>query len=221
MSGETAALAKLTLFFDLDGTLIDSSVGITRSIAYALEQLQHPVPDAQALRAWIGPALRTSFQPLLGDAEKIEQAVAFYLERYGREGWTEHHVYDGVGAMLDAVRAAGHRLVVVTAKNENNARKILEHLPFGDHFEQVIGSTLDGRLTHKVDLIGEALRRLQLQPAQCLMIGDRRMDIEGALQHGMRNIGVLWGFGSEDELREAGAQQLAVAPSQLPALLAA
>ncbi|MBW8811411.1 HAD hydrolase-like protein [Lysobacter capsici] len=212
---------KTTLFFDLDGTLIDSSVGITRSIAYALERLDHPVPDADALRSWIGPALRTSFQPLLGDADKTEQAVAFYLERYAREGWTEHQVYDGVAQMLDAVHAAGHRLVVVTAKNEDNARKILDHLPFGDRFEDVIGSTQDGRLTHKVDLIEEAMRRLQMDAAQCLMIGDRRMDIEGAIRHGMRNIGVLWGFGSEDELREAGAHQLAAMPSQLPVLLAA
>lgn len=213
--------AKTTLFFDLDGTLIDSSVGITRSIAYALERLDHPVPDADALRSWIGPALRTSFLPLLGDADKTEQAVAFYLERYAREGWTEHHVYDGVAPMLDAVHAAGHRLVVVTAKNEDNARKILDHLPFGVRFEDVIGSTQDGRLTHKVDLIEEAMRRLQLDAAQCLMIGDRRMDIEGAIRHGMRNIGVLWGFGSEDELREAGAHLLATAPLQLPVLLAA
>lgn len=212
---------KTTLFFDLDGTLIDSSVGITRSIAYALERLDHPVPDADALRGWIGPALRTSFQPLLGDEAKIEQAVAFYLERYSRDGWTEHHVYDGVAQMLDAVHAAGHRLAVVTAKNENNARKILDHLPFGDRFEDVIGSTDDGRLTHKVDLIEEAMRRLRLDAAQCLMIGDRRMDIEGAVRHGMGNIGVLWGFGSEDELREAGAHRLAAAPSQLPVLLAA
>ncbi|MFQ6312590.1 HAD hydrolase-like protein, partial [Lysobacter capsici] len=129
--------------------------------------------------------------------------------------------YDGVAQMLDAVHAAGHRLAVVTAKNENNARKILAHLPFGDRFEDVIGSTQDGRLTHKVDLIEEAMRRLQLDVAQCLMIGDRRMDIEGAAKHGMRNIGVLWGFGSEDELREAGAHRLAAAPSQLPMLLAA
>lgn len=213
--------AKTILFFDLDGTLIDSSVGITRSIAYALERLGHPVPDADALRGWIGPALRTSFQPLLGDADKTEQAVAFYLERYAREGWTEHQVYDGVAQMLDAVHAAGHRLVVVTAKNEDSARKILNHLPFGDRFEDVVGSTQDGRLTHKVDLIEEAMRRLQLDAAQCLMIGDRRMDIEGAIRHGMRNIGVLWGFGSEDELREAGAHLLAATPSQLPALLAA
>lgn len=215
------AAAAPILFFDLDGTLIDSSLGIGRSIAYALERLQHPVPDEQALRAWIGPALRTSFLPLLRDEDKVEQAVALYLERYGREGWTEHTVYDGIADTLDGLRAAGYRMAVVTAKNEDNARRILAHLPFGAHFEDVIGSTRDGRLTHKADLIAEALQRLGLQAAQCLMIGDRRMDMEGAAQHGMTGVGVLWGFGSEEELRQAGAQRLAAAPAQLPALLAA
>jgi len=213
--------APTTLFFDLDGTLIDSAEGITRSVSYAFEQLGHPVPSQAELRGWIGPALRTSFLPLLGDEARVEQAMALYLERYSREGWTELSVYDGVAEMLDAVHGAGHRLAVVTAKNEDNARKILAGLPFGDRFDDVIGSSRDGRLTHKVDLIAEALRRFELSAEQCLMIGDRRMDIEGAREHGMRNIGVLWGFGSEDELREAGAQHLAAAPVQLPALLAA
>lgn len=212
--------APTTLFFDLDGTLIDSAEGITRSVSYAFEQLGHPVPSQAELRGWIGPALRTSFLPLLGDETRVEQAVALYLERYSREGWTELSVYDGVAEMLDAVHGAGHRLAVVTAKNEDNARKILAGLPFGDRFDDVIGSSRDGRLTHKVDLIAEALRRFELSAEQCLMIGDRRMDIEGAREHGMRNIGVLWGFGSEDELREAGVQHLAAAPAQLPALLA-
>nr|WP_255610882.1 HAD hydrolase-like protein [Lysobacter sp. ESA13C] len=209
------------MFFDLDGTLIDSAEGITRSVSYAFEQLGHPVPSQAELRGWIGPALRTSFLPLLGDETRVEQAVALYLERYSREGWTELSVYDGVAEMLDAVHGAGHRLAVVTAKNEDNARKILAGLPFGDRFDDVIGSSRDGRLTHKVDLIAEALRRFELSAEQCLMIGDRRMDIEGAREHGMRNIGVLWGFGSEDELRGAGAQHLVAAPAQLPALLAA
>ena len=221
MSAVAIDSGKPMLFFDLDGTLIDSSLGITRCIAYALERLQHPVPDAQALRSWIGPALRTSFLPLLGDPARVEQAVALYLERYGREGWTEHQVYDGVGEMLDAARAAGYRMAVVTAKNEKDARTILAHLPFGAYFEDVIGSTEDGRLTHKVELIAEAMRRFGLQPAQCLMIGDRRMDIEGAVQHGMGNVGVLWGFGSEEELREAGARRLAAVPGQLLGLFVA
>lgn len=213
--------AATVLFFDLDGTLIDSALGITRSIAYALQRLEHPVPGENDLRSWIGPPLRNSFEPLLGDPQRVDQAIAYYLERYRAEGWAEHRVYDGIAEALEAMRAAGYRLAVVTAKNEDNARKILEHLPFGRCFDEIVGSTSDGRLDHKAELIAEALRRLQLQASQCFMIGDRRMDIEGARHHGMRNIGVLWGFGDESELREAGAEQLATMPSQLTALIAA
>ncbi|HEV7269584.1 HAD hydrolase-like protein [Pseudoxanthomonas sp.] len=213
-------MSRATLFFDLDGTLIDSAVGITRCIAHALTQLEHPIPSEAELRGWIGPSLRTSFMPLLGDPAKVEAAIEHYLERFESHGWLEHQVYAGVGETIEALHAEGHRLAVVTAKNEPHARKILAHLPFGHRFEDIIGATVDGRLSHKKDLIGEALRRLSLTPDACWMIGDRRMDIEGARHHGMRNVGVLWGFGGEEELRDAGATRLAGAPDQLQPLLA-
>ena len=104
---------------------------------------------------------------------------------------------------------------MVTAKNEPHARRILAHLPFGHRFEEIVGATVDGRLSHKADLIGEALRRLGASPDTCWMIGDRRMDLEGARHHGMRNVGVLWGFGGEQELRDAGADHLVMSPARL------
>lgn len=214
-------MSRATLFFDLDGTLIDSAAGITRCVAHALTQLNHPVPPESELRRWIGPPLRTSFAPLLGDPERVEQAVAHYRERFESLGWAEHDVYEGIGETVEALHAAGHRLAVVTAKNEPHARKILAHLPFGRCFEDIIGATLDGALSHKPELIGEALRRLSVASGECWMIGDRHMDIEGARHHVMRSIGVLWGFGGEAELRQAGANRLAAAPSELAALLAA
>ena len=212
---------KATLFFDLDGTLIDSAVGITRCVAHALQRMQHPVPPREELLRWIGPSLRTSFAPLLGDPLRVEAAVGHYRERFESHGWAEHEIYPGIGDAVEALHAAGHRLAVVTAKNEPHARKIIASLPFGHRFDDVIGATADGRLSDKPELIGEALQRLALSPAQCWMIGDRHMDIDGARHHGMRNIGVLWGFGGEAELRAAGAGRLASAPAQLPALLAA
>jgi phosphoglycolate phosphatase len=200
--------------------LIDSAIGITRCVAHALARLEHPVPPEPELRRWIGPSLRTSFAPLLIDPERVEQAVAHYVERFESHGWTEHEVYAGIGETIGALHAAGHRLAVVTAKNEPHARKILDHLPFGGHFEDVIGATADGSLSRKQDLIAEALRRLAVNPADCWMIGDRQMDIEGARHHAMRNVGALWGYGGELELRKAGADRLASEPLQLPALLA-
>ena len=210
-----------TLFFDLDGTLIDSAVGITRCVAHALEGLGEPVPDEQALRRWIGPALRDSFGPLLGhDPVRTERAVELYRERFDVHGWREHVVYEGIGEVVAALAAAGHRLAVVTAKNEPHARRIVGHLPFGHHFEDVIGATPCGRLSHKPELIGEALSRLSLPAEGAWMIGDRHMDIHGARHHGMPSVGVLWGFGGEGELREAGATRLAGDPAALRALFA-
>jgi phosphoglycolate phosphatase len=207
-----------TLFFDLDGTLIDSALGITRCVAYALERLDQPVPGDAELRRWIGPALRVSFLPLLRDPEKVEQAVAYYRERFESHGWEEHELYAGIGDVVEALHDAGHRLAVVTAKNEPHARKIIAHLPFGHRFEDVVGSTIDGRLSHKPELIAEALRRLQPGDAPT-MIGDRHMDIDGARAHGLDSVGVLWGFGSEEELRGAGATHVVGAPAELLQLL--
>ncbi|MBK0028194.1 HAD hydrolase-like protein [Stenotrophomonas sp. S48] len=211
---------RATLFFDMDGTLIDSEVGITTCIAYALQKMDQPVPPQETLLGWIGPSLRTTFTPLFGDAQRVEQAVALYRERFDVQGWREHTVYPDIEDTVHALHARGHRLAVVTAKNEVHARRIAEHLPFGHLFDDVIGSTPDGSRSSKPQLVGEALQRLQLDPAQCWMIGDRRMDIEGARFHGVRNVGVLWGFGGEAELTEAGAGHLAREPAQLLTLLA-
>lgn len=204
-----------TLFFDLDGTLIDSAVGITRCVAYALERVDHPVPDEAVLRTWIGPALRTSFAPLLNDVARVEEAVTAYLERFDTVGWTEHALYPDIEDVVTALHAAGHRLAVVTAKNEPHARRIVSHLPFGHLFDDVIGATLDGVRSQKPELIAEALQRLERDPVDCTMIGDRRMDIAGARHHRMACIGVLWGFGDEAELIEAGADRLVAAPREL------
>jgi len=214
-------VSRDVLFFDLDGTLIDSAVGITRCVAHALEKMQQPVPAMAELRKWIGPALRTSFAPVFGDAARVEQAVELYRERFDVLGWQEHEVYAGIGEVVQGLHAAGHRLAVVTAKNEPHARRIVEHLPFGGCFEDIVGATADGSRSHKPELIAEALRRLSLAPARCRMIGDRHMDIEGARHHGMRNVGVLWGFGGREELQAAGADVLAGTPLELQGLLSA
>ncbi len=191
---------KPTLFFDLDGTLIDSAPGITRCAAHALVQLGQPVPDESVLRRWIGPPLRDTFRPIFGDPERVEAAVAHYRDRYDRIGYAEHTVYDGIADTLRDLRLRGHRMAVVTAKNEPHARKIVATFDFADCFDDIIGATLDGRLSHKPELIAEALARLGLRADDCIMIGDRHMDVDGARHHRMRSIGVRWGFGDADEL---------------------
>jgi len=210
-----------TLFFDLDGTLVDSEAGIVGSIRHAFAELGRTAPEPQQLRAWIGPPLRDSFNDYFhGDPPLVEQALSLYRERYDAQGWREHTVFPAIGAAVAALAAAGHRFAVVTSKNERFARRIVETLPFAAQFEEIVGASDDGQRRFKPDLVAEALRRLSLQPAQCVMIGDRRMDIEGANHHGMRSIGVLWGFGDAAELRQAGASALAEVPAQLPGLAA-
>ncbi len=202
-----------TLFFDLDGTLIDSADGITRCVAYAFERLGEPVPALDALRGWIGPPLRDSFMPVLRDAVRVEAAVAFYRERFEDIGYAEHRLYDGIADALAALLERGHRISVVTAKNEPHARKIIGAYDFAQHFDTIVGATIDGRISHKPQLIGEALARLALDAHDCVMIGDRHMDIDGARHHGMRSIGVLWGFGTPEEL--AAADVLVDSPQDL------
>jgi len=206
------------LFFDLDGTLIDSAVGITGCVAYALEKLGEPVPPQAQLRTWIGPSLRDSFGPVLKDAARTELAVEFYRERFDSHGWAEHEVYAGIADVIDGLHADGHRLAVVTAKNEPHAVRIIEHLPFGHRFETVSGATHDGRISHKPGRSAKGLERLPVDASEWRMIGDRGMDIEGARHHGMRSVGVAWGFGGEAELRTAGATEIVQRTSQLRGL---
>jgi phosphoglycolate phosphatase len=209
-----------TLLFDLDGTLIDSAVGIGRCVVHAMQELGEPIPDEAALRRWIGPPLRTSFGPLLNDEQRTERAVELYRERFDEVGWREHTIYPGIEQAVRKLHAAGHRLAVVTAKNQPHAERIVAHLPFGHLFEIVSGATSDGRIGEKPELIAVALERLQVAASECWMIGDRHMDIDGARHHRMRSVGVLWGFGEMAELSAAGATYLCARPERLPEIFA-
>jgi len=209
-----------TLFFDLDGTLIDSEAGILGGIAHTLDALGHPPLTRAQLLPWIGPPLRDSYQTLFeGDHERVEQALSLYRARYDASGWREHVIYPGIPAAIAALQAYGRRLAVVTSKNETFARRIVDALPFGAAFETVVGASDDGHRRYKRELISEALSRLRVSSPDATMIGDRRYDMAGAAQHGMRGVGVLWGFGDADELREAGAHIVVDTPAALVAAL--
>ncbi|HKR75249.1 MAG TPA: HAD hydrolase-like protein [Rhodanobacter sp.] len=206
--------------FDLDGTLIDSEPGITACIRYAFDKLGVPAPTE--LRPWIGPPLRHSFAPLLGhDAERVEAAVDYYHERFATLGWREHLVYPGIVAAIERLQASGHTLAVVTSKPERHARPIVEHLPFGNAFTRLYGPDPSSPHSEKASMIAAALADFAVPPGQTAMIGDRCFDIEGAVANRVRGIGVLWGFGSREELELAGAHELACDPGHLADLLAA
>lgn len=206
--------------FDLDGTLIDSEPGITACIRHALAKLDVPAPAD--LRPWIGPPLRHSFAPLLDhDAARVEAAVDYYHERFAVLGWREHAVYPGIAAAIERLRQAGHTLAVVTSKPVRHAAPILEALPFGGAFDRLYGPDPSSAHCEKATMIATALADFGTAPREAAMIGDRRYDIEGAVANGVAGIGVLWGFGSREELQQAGAEALAQDPAHLADLLSA
>lgn len=207
--------------FDLDGTLIDSEAGIVNSIEYALGRLGAASPPRETLRGWIGPPLRATFPLALGDdADAVERAVDHYRERFASVGWREHRVYGGIDAAVDALAARGTQLAVVTSKVDLYAEKIVRSLPFGARFARVYAAAPGSRDSEKAAMIARALADFDVAPAAAAMIGDRHFDIDGAKANAVRAIGVAWGFGSVDELRDAGADAIADAPAQLPGLLA-
>lgn len=204
------------IFFDLDGTLTDPKPGITRSIQYALQRLDHPtIPTEDELTWCIGPPLRTSFVRLLGGDHSADRAVSLYRERFSDIGLYENRVYDGIGDVLTTLCASGHRLFVATSKAHVFADRIIDHFGLRSHFERVFGAELDGTRVEKSHLLEYALKEASVDPAKALMIGDRSHDMIGAKNNGIKAIGVLYGYGSRDELIEAGASHVCAAPEAI------
>ena len=201
------------IFFDLDGTLTDPKPGITRSIQYALRKLDHPTMPTEDELTWcIGPPLRASFVRLLGAETSADLAVSYYRERFSDIGLYENGVYDGIGEVLTALCASGHRLFVATSKPHVFAERIIDHFGLRGHFERVFGSELDGTRVDKSHLLEYALKEASVDPARTPMIGDRSHDMIGAKNNGMMGIGVLYGYGSRDELLQAGAHHVCQTP---------
>ena len=205
------------VLFDLDGTLTDSSLGIFRCVRHAFARLTEAggpavvLPADAGMRWIVGPPLRESFAKLAGEAEK-ERLMAFYMERYNPIGAFENRVYDGVAEALDALAAQGARLFVATSKNEGDARRILEHFGLAGRFESINGARADGARAGKRELIGDAIAAHGLLPAETAMLGDREYDMIGARAVGVTAIGALWGYGTREELLNAGADALARTP---------
>ena len=207
----------MNLLFDLDGTLTDPFPGITRCIAYALERSAVASPPAEQLRWCIGPPLKHSLARLLAtdDAARIEKALTLYRERFGRLGLFENEVYDGIPDVLETLNDAGHTLVVATSKPAVFARRIVDHFGLQRYFKTIHGSELDGTRADKTRLIAHILEQESIDGSQSVMIGDRAYDMIGARENGLTRCGVLWGYGSRDELERSGAQAVVATPAEL------
>lgn len=205
---------------DLDGTLTDPELGITRCIRHALAELGRTALDDTDLTWCIGPPLLGSFERLLGNKHDAALALEIYRQRFGEIGLFENKVYGGIPKALTALGAAGDRLFVATSKPTVYAKRIVNHFGLEAYFEDVFGSELDGMRTDKTDLLGWIVQRKALAATDTVMIGDRSHDIVGARNNGLRSIGVLYGFGSRNELAEAGADKLCHRPEEIPAVMA-
>jgi phosphoglycolate phosphatase len=209
------------IFFDLDGTLTDSREGITRCLRHALQNLGYPSPEDPELERYIGPPLHQNFAVLLQstDSELIARAVSLYRERFATVGLFENVVYPGIEAALTVLQEQQRRLYVVTSKPTVFAKQILDHFGLSGFFRSIHGSELDGTRADKTALIAHVLARENIPAHGAIMVGDREHDVKGALRNAVEAVGALWGYGSRQELLQAGASVLCESPLHLPAEL--
>lgn len=194
------------ILFDLDGTLTESGEGITKSVQDALEKLGQPEPDLKKLEVFVGPPLLQQFMKYAGlDEETAVKAVEYYRERYTDIGIFENEVYPGVEDMLDKLRGKGYILAVASSKPERFVKKVLDHFDLTKYFHEIVGSEMNGGRTSKADVIEEALDRLHMADHrdQVVMVGDKEHDVFGARKAGLQCLAVSYGYGSEEELKNA------------------
>mgnify|MGYP000450037046 CR=1 FL=1 len=192
--------------FDLDGTLTESGEGITKSVQYALERIGKPEPNLEKLKVFIGPPLMEMFMQYAQIDEAIaKQAVEIYRERYSVTGIFENAVYPGIENMLAQLEKKGYILAVASSKPEVYVRQILDHFGLTRYFTEIGGSELNGRRTNKTEVIEDVLKRLNMDKHrdQVIMVGDKEHDVYGARKAGLECIAVSFGYGTEEELKQA------------------
>ncbi len=209
------------VLFDLDGTLIDSGLGVTNAVMYALRKFDIVEEDRARLYRFIGPPIWDTFQHFYGfPEEKATLAVAHYRDYYREKGVFENELYDGVEEMVKELSRAGKTLLIATSKPEVFAKKILEYFGLAGYFSHIVGATLDGKLVKKEDIIGLALEKSGVKEKErAIMVGDREYDITGAKKNEISSIGVLFGFGSREEIHNSGADYFAESPQKIQEIL--
>ena len=197
-----------SILFDLDGTLTDSGEGIINCAILALEHFKLPVPDRETLRVFVGPPLHETFMKFGVPADMAEEAVAVYRSRYVPTGMFENAPYEGIRELLETLKSQGHKLYVATSKPEWMAEEILKKFELAEYFDRICGATMDTSRTEKsqviaylLDLIGGA--------ENAVMVGDTKFDVIGAAAHNIPTVGVSWGYGTVEDMQQAGAAAIA------------
>lgn len=208
-------MGRKYILFDLDGTLTDPMMGITKSVRYALNYYGISVDDLNDLLPFIGPPLRDSFKEFYGfDDNKANEAVIKYREYFATEGIFDNKVYKGIPECLQTLKDAGKILLVATSKPEKFAKQIIEHFDLAKYFDFVGGSEFNGR-EKKSDVIKYVLKENQIDANDAIMVGDRKHDIIGAHDNDLPCIGVLYGYGSLVELQDNHADDIVETVSSL------
>ena len=210
-----------TVLFDLDGTLTDPKEGITNSVVHALAHYGITA-EPDKLTCFIGPPLVDSFHDYYGfEREKGIEAVQYYREYFTERGIFENRLYDEIPALLKSLKAAGIRIALATSKPEPFAIRILEHFDIAQYFDCVCGAPLDeGINSTKGSVIAAVIAKCGCKSLkELVMVGDRKHDVIGAHENGIECIGVLYGYGSIEELTDAGADHIVKTAKQLCALL--
>ena len=203
------------VFFDLDGTIVDSGEGVTNSVAYALEKFGIEVEDKSTLTRFIGPPLVYSFKTFYSfDDEKALKAIEYYREYYTTKGIFEGYIYDGIPQALKTLNEAGMCVILATSKPEEFAKKILAEAGLDTHFSYIAGASMDEKTRNtKIQVIDYALKACNIDtPSDVIMVGDRFYDIEGAHHFGMECIAVLYGYGNREEFEKYGSEYIAKTP---------
>lgn len=210
----------MIVIFDLDGTVWDSRPGIVACLVHAFDELGLEPPDEGRMIAAIGPPLRTMLADLGVHEDLLDTGVAAYRERYLSTGVYEAELFPGVVEVIDRLIDRGDTLATATSKGSVPTATMLDHFGIRDRFEVVGAATMDGTATTKSEVLAMTLDGLgRPDPLGCRMVGDRYHDVEGAAGHGIRCVGVAWGYGGREELLAAGAESVADEPSELPGLL--
>lgn len=209
------------ILFDLDGTLTDPGLGITNSVLYALRKYHIQVSRRSDLYKFIGPPLHESFENYYGfSKEKAKEAVEYYREYYREKGIFENSLYYGIEDLLKELQSNGKILLLATSKPEIFAKQILSHFNIAEYFSFCAGSNLDGSRTKKDEVIAYALKNSDiLNLSDAVMVGDRMHDIIGAKQNHIDSVGVLYGYGSREELEQNGAESIAETVENLKYIL--
>ena len=213
------------VLLDLDGTLSDSEPGIVNSLRWACQVEGFTIPTDAEMRSVIGPPFELGLPAIGIPDDALERVINTYRVRYAETGAYENTLYDGVIEMLDELARRGYSLSVATAKPEVTAHPILDYFGISERFEVRAGATLTGERRTKAQVIDHALLELGIHADpdlwdHVIMVGDRDHDVLGAMHHRIPCIGVLWGYGSIEELLGAGAVALAETPAELVEMIA-